>query len=131
MSIRSRAIFTPVSPGARRLRLSAIKDRNRNEIRFLYNGVGHLTNVEHSGGLHLRVMCGPEGLIYRVSDEVDGSELVRYDYTHHGDEWWLRDAQTRFNGTLHYTYTEQGWLSSCGTTARHIFTCATTMKGGW
>ncbi len=56
-------------------------------------------------------MC-PEGLIYRVSDEADGSELVRYDYTHHGDEWWLRDAQTRFNGTLHYTYTEQGWLSS-------------------
>ncbi|EPX4373235.1 RHS repeat-associated core domain-containing protein [Salmonella enterica] len=105
-------IFTPVSPGARRLRLSAIKDRNRNEIRFLYNGVGHLTNVEHSGGLRLRVMCGPEGLIYRVSDEADGSELVRYDYTHHGDEWWLRDAQTRFNGTLHYTYTEQGWLNS-------------------
>ncbi|WP_366537258.1 hypothetical protein, partial [Salmonella enterica] len=81
-------IFTPVSPGARRLRLSAIKDRNRNEIRFLYNGVGHLTNVEHSGGLRLRVMCGPEGLIYRVSDEADGSELVRYDYTHHGNEWW-------------------------------------------
>ena len=105
-------VFTPVSQGDKHLRLSAIKDRNRNEIRFLYNGVGHLTNVEHSSGLCLRVMCGPEGQIYRVCDGADGSELVRYDYIHHDDEWWLRDAQTRFNGTLHYTYTEQGWLNS-------------------
>ncbi|WP_129591993.1 hypothetical protein, partial [Escherichia coli] len=30
-------IFTPISPSARRLRLTAIKDRNRNEIHFIYN----------------------------------------------------------------------------------------------
>lgn len=105
-------IFTPVSPGARRLRLSAIKDRNRNEIHFTYNATGHLTNVAHSSGLQLRVMCGPQGQIYRVTDDADGSELVRYDYIHHDNEWRLSDARTRFNGTLHYTYTEQGWLSS-------------------
>lgn len=40
------------------------------------------------------------------------SELVRYDYISHGDEQRLSDVQTRFNGALHYTYTEQGWLSS-------------------
>jgi YD repeat-containing protein len=57
-------------------------------------------------------MCGPQGKIYRVTDEADGSELVRYDYDNHGDEWRLSDVQTRFNGTLHYTYTEQGWLNS-------------------
>ncbi|WP_249546125.1 hypothetical protein [Escherichia coli] len=47
-----------------------------------------------------------------MTDESDGSELVRYDYISHGDEQRLRDVQTRFNGALHYTYTEQGWLSS-------------------
>jgi YD repeat-containing protein len=105
-------IFKPVSPGACRLRLAAIKDRNRNEINFSYNGVGHLVEVRHSSGLTLRVMCGPQGKIYRVTDEADGSELVRYDYDNHGDEWRLSDVQTRFNGALHYTYTEQGWLNS-------------------
>ena len=105
-------IFTPISPSARRLRLTAIKDRNRNEIHFIYNAIGHLTNVTHSSGLSLRVMCGPQGQIFRVTDESDGSELVRYDYISHGDEQRLSDVQTRFNGALHYTYTEQGWLSS-------------------
>lgn len=57
-------------------------------------------------------MCGPQGQIFRVTDESDGSELVRYDYISHGDEQRLSDVQTRFNGALHYTYTEQGWLSS-------------------
>ncbi|HFC9671835.1 TPA: DUF6531 domain-containing protein [Salmonella enterica] len=105
-------VFTPVSSGDRHLRLCAIKDRNRNEIHFLYNAIGHLTNVTHSSGLSLRVMCGPQGQIFRVTDESDGSELVRYDYISYGDEQRLSDVQTRFNGALHYTYTEQGWLSS-------------------
>ncbi|MFU0448536.1 DUF6531 domain-containing protein, partial [Pseudocitrobacter faecalis] len=105
-------VFTPLSSGDRHLRLSAIKDRNRNEIHFTYNAIGHLTNVTHSSGLSLRVMCGPQGQIFRVNDESDGSELVCYDYISHGDEQRLSDVQTRFNGALHYTYTEQGWLSS-------------------
>ncbi|MFP1590832.1 hypothetical protein ACLB1M_05030 [Escherichia coli] len=58
------------------------------------------------------MMCDPQGQIFRVTDESDGSELVRYDYISHGDEQRLSDVQTRFNGALHYTYTEQGWLSS-------------------
>lgn len=75
-------------------------------------------------------MCGPQGQIFRVTDESDGSELVRYDYISHGDEQRLSDVQTRFNGALHYTYTEQGWLSSGATMARHTSTCAMTMKAG-
>ena len=36
----------------------------------------------------------PQGQIFRVTDESDGSELVRYDYISHGDEQRLSDVQT-------------------------------------